>query len=412
MAPRGGKSETVKAYLEHALGCDPTTGVMYASYSAALANQASRQIRNEIQSGRAWGAHFPQVRLATDAKKVQQWRLGEGGGFIAAGVGGSLTGMGARIGVVDDPLKGRQQAESVKVREAVIDWFRADFFTRLEPGGILIIIQTRWHQNDLTGWLEQNLKGGDFGDFNWEVLTIPALCDEENDPLGRALGESFWPERWPAEKLLKNRKLLGEYDFASLYQQRPYLKGGSVFSDGVLRCELPISREHARVTLTADLAASVKTSADYSVLHALATWGRGADMTGAVLEVRRGRWTLQEQIAHFKAVQELYGSSFHVERSPNAIPVIQEARRQGVRIVEVRAEGDKYSRAMPWASAWNAGAVKVPFAPWANEYIAEHTAFKGDGSEEHDDAVDAAAYGWRIAQNSGSSIKVRGDSAG
>ena len=106
MPPRHGKSETVKAYLEWMLGKDPSTGVMFASYSGALANQASRQIRNEVQSGHAFTQHFPHVQLAPDAKKVQQWRLREGGGLIASGVGGSLTGMGARIGVIDDPLKG------------------------------------------------------------------------------------------------------------------------------------------------------------------------------------------------------------------------------------------------------------------------------------------------------------------
>ena len=343
---------------------------------------------------------------------MQQWRLREGGGLIASGVGGSLTGMGARIGVIDDPLKGRQQAESLKIREGCVDWFRADFFTRLEPGGILIVIQTRWHKGDLSGWIEENIKAGDFGDFNWDVLNLPALAEDENDPLGRKPGEALWPGNWPAEKLEKNRVVLGEYDFASLYQQRPFLKGGSVFTDQVERCTLPIPLDGARMTLAADLAASVKTSADSTALLALATWGKGAEMTGKVPEVRRGHFTLQEQIGKMLEMQARYGSPFHVERSPNAIPVIQEARRAGVRIIEVRAEGDKYSRAMPWASAWNTGMVQVPFAPWATTFISEHTEFKGDMTHDHDDQIDAAAYAWRIAQRAGSSFAVRSDAAG
>ena len=412
MPPRHGKSETVKAYLEWMLGLDPTTGVIFASYSSTLANVASRQIRNEIRSGNVFPHFFPHARLADDAKKVQQWRLQAGGGLIAAGVDGGITGMGARIGVIDDPLKNRKQAESSKVRGGVIDFFKADFFTRLEPGGILIVIQTRWHKADLSGWLEENIQTGEFGDFNWDVLNLPALCEAEDDPLERSPGEALFPELWPAEKLQANRAILGEYDFASLYQQRPFIKGGSVFTDEVLRCELPLSLEGARIVLTADLAASVKTSADATALQALAAWGRGADMTGAVVEVRRGRWEMTEQIRHMGEMQALYGQPFYVERSPNAIPVIQAARTAGVRIVELPPVGDKYSRAMPWASAWNGGRVRVAFAPWALLYITEHTEFKGDMSHDHDDQVDVGAYGWRIAQNSGSSMKVRGDAAG
>lgn len=412
MPPRHGKSETVKAYLEWKLGLDPTTGVMFASYSATLANQASRQIRNEVQSGNAFGHHFPHVKLAADAKKVQQWRLRENGGLIAAGVGGSLTGMGARIGVIDDPLKGREQADSLKIREKTIDWFRADFFTRLEPGGILIIIQTRWHKGDISGWVEENVKAGGFGDFNWDILNLPALAEDEDDPLGRAPGEALWPGNWPAEKLNANRAIVGEYDFASLYQQRPFLKGGSVFTDQVERFHLGELFLGWRITLSADLAASAKTSADYSVLLALAAQGKGAQMRARVLEVRRGRYTLQEQIMHMLELQELYGAPWHVENSPNAIPVIQEARRAGVRLVTVRPVGDKYSRAMPWASAWNGGRVEVAFAPWAGVYISEHTEFKGDLTHDHDDQVDASSQAWNIALKANQGFKVRSDAAG
>ena len=412
MPPRHGKSETVKAYLEWMLGKDPSTGVMFASYSGALANQASRQIRNEVQSGHAFTQHFPHVQLAPDAKKVQQWRLREGGGLIASGVGGSLTGMGARIGVIDDPLKGRQQAESLKIREGCVDWFRADFFTRLEPGGILIVIQTRWHKGDISGWIEENVKSGDFGDFNWDILNLPALAEDADDPLGRKPGEALWPGNWPADKLEKNRAILGEYDFASLYQQRPFLKGGSVFTDQVERFQPGEDLSGWRITLSADLAASIKTSADYSVLEALATEGKGAEMRGKVLEVRRGRFTVDEQIMHMLEMQEVYGAPWHVENSPNAIPVIQEARRRGVRIVTVRPVGDKYSRAMPYASAWNGGRVQVAFAPWAGTFIAEHTEFKGDMTHDHDDQVDASSQGWNIALKSGQGFAVRSDAAG
>jgi len=418
LPPRHSKSETVGAYLEWILGRDPSDRVLYTSYSGTLAYKRSRQIRNEIRDGHAFRRHFPGVSLASDSRKVSEWALAThghedgGGGMIAAGVGGSVTGMGARVGVVDDPLKGRKQAESPKVREAVIDWFRSDFFTRLEPDAIIIIIQTRWHKYDLTGWLLENKDGEDFGAFNWRVLSLPAIAEDDQDPLERPAGAALWPERWPIGKLTANRNLLGEYDWASLYQQRPFLKGGSVFTDGVKRCELPISLDGALVVLTADLAASVKTSADHSVFHAGATWGRGPEMTGKVLEVRRGRWSVDQQINHMQQMQALYGQPFYVERSPNAIPVIDVARSRGVRIIEVKPEGDKFSRAQPYASAWNGGRVEVPMAPWATVYISELTSFKGDGSDDADDQVDTGSYWWRIAQRAGASWSVRGEAAG
>jgi predicted phage terminase large subunit-like protein len=411
LPPRHGKSETVGAYAEWYLGAHPNANIIYASYSAALAYRRSRQIRNEIRDGRAFRRAYPHVALEPDARKVSQWQLTSGAGFIAAGVGGSITGMGATLAIIDDPLKGRRQAESLRVREAVIDWFRGDLFTRLEPDSILIVIQTRWHRGDLAGWLLEQRNSGEFGDYRWQVLSLPALA-EDDDPLGRAPGEALWPERWPADKLARNRQLLGEYDWASLYQQRPYLRGGAVFSDAVPRCEVtaPLP-EGARITITADLAASTRTAADYTVLHVGATWGQGAEMTGRVLEVCRGQWGIRRQIAEMLELQRRYGQPIYIERSPNAIPVIQQARSEGVQLIPVAPEGDKFSRAQPYAAAWNAGRVEVPFAPWATAYISELTSFKGDGSDEADDQVDAAAYWWRIAGRYGSSWSVKGETA-
>lgn len=399
------------AYVEHYLGRHPAHSVIFASYSANLANKRSRMVRNEIAGGRAFQGAFAGVELAQDAQKVTEWQLGDGGGFIAAGVGGSITGFGANLGVIDDPLKGRKQAESARVREGVIDWFKGDFFTRLEPDAILIIIQTRWHKADLTGWLLEHKDEEDFGDYRWKLLSLPALA-EEDDPLGRQAGEALWPERWPRGKLEANRNLLGDYDFASLYQQRPYLKGGSVFSDQVKRCETPPDLLGARIVVFADLAASVKTSADHSAFTVLATWGEAERMHAKVVEVRRGRWPINRVLAEMRELQQVYNQPIYVESSPNAIPVIQQARLEGLRVIPVKIEGDKFSGAQPWARAWNTGRVGVPFAPWATAYISEHASFKGDGGDEEDDQVDASAGAWRMAQRGAAHYGVEGASAG
>ena len=124
---------------------------MYASYTASLAYKRSRIIRNEIATGKTFRSSFPHTKLTGDAKAVTFWELLQGGGFIASGVGGSITGMGSSLPVIDDPLKGRKEAESQLIRQNVIDWFTSDLLTRLTPNANLIVVQTRWHPNDLTG---------------------------------------------------------------------------------------------------------------------------------------------------------------------------------------------------------------------------------------------------------------------
>lgn len=411
--PRHSKTETVKAWLERELGRHPQADAMYASYAVRLARTSSRGMRNEIASGNAFPRFFPGVRLAADSKSVTDWALTAGGQFRAAGVGGGLTGMGARYGVIDDPFKDRKQAESELVRDGVWEWFTSVFLTRLSPDATLVVMHTRWHPDDLAGRILARLAEGEsdeLGGLRWSHVNLPALA-EEDDPLGRAVGEPLWPQRYGLTRL-HGLRAVNEYDFSALFQQRPRKRGGSVFTDQVKRYDTPNLRD-AHLVISADLAASKRTSADHTAYHVLAANGRDPDMTGDVLEVRRGRWDIREQIAIGRELQERHGAALHVERSPNAIPVIQQMRAERLNVIEVPAVGDKFSRAQPWASAWNGGRVRLPAsAPWVDAYIAEHTSFTGTDADKDDDQVDAAAHGWRIAQRSGAQWGVRGATAG
>lgn len=398
MAPRHGKSESVKAYIEWHMGQHPDHSVMYGSYSARLAYRQSRAVRNEILTGRAFPQAFPQVQLARDERSKAQWQTSAEGGFLPAGVGGSITGFGAHLAVIDDPIKGRKQAESPIIRQGVIDWFKNDLYTRLAPDAILIVIQTRWHAEDLTGWLLENKDDEDFSDLNWKVLELPALAEptfDKPDPMNRVAGEALWPERWNSSKLEKTRRVLGDYDFSALYQQRPTVKGGTIFLESVARYDT--AAPAGKTVIFADTASSKRETADYS---AFSVW-RGYQLEGEacadLLEVVHGRFSITEFGAQAKRLQEQYGIPIHVEKNGVGLPIIQYLVSIGLNVVPVTVEGDKYTRSLPYSAAWNTGRIRLPrAAPWFGSWFSEHLAFTGTGSDSHDDQVDSGSGAWRV----------------
>jgi len=147
---------------------------------------------------------------------VQEWETTEGGGYRAAGVGGGITGMGAHVLVIDDPLKDRAEAESETVRDSIWDWYTSTAYTRLMPGGGVLVILTRWHGDDLAGRL---IKAAEEGGDQWEMVVYPALAEE--DEAHRKEGEPLHPERYSIQQLESIRRAIGPYDWSALYQQRP-----------------------------------------------------------------------------------------------------------------------------------------------------------------------------------------------
>lgn len=187
------------------------------------------------------------------SENVKRWRTSNGGFYRAVGVGGSITGRRADLGIIDDPVKGHEDAESPDQREKVWRWYQSDFYTRLKPDAAIIVIMTRWHEDDLGGRLLQAAADG--GD-QWEVINLPAICDSVNDPLGRPIGAALWPE-WLDEIALLGgerigtdgakipvpgiRKNVGEYVWGSLFQQDPKPRGSSFFD--IVDLLVPLSGE-------------------------------------------------------------------------------------------------------------------------------------------------------------------------
>jgi predicted phage terminase large subunit-like protein len=213
--PRHGKSYFISRWLPlWYMNWYPENEIMSTSYGATLASRWGKEVRNEISvNDRIW------ANVRADQKKSDDWRTTDGGGMTTAGVGGGLTGKGANLLIVDDPHKDWDEAMSPVKRKSVINWFNSVLYTRANPGATIIVVQTRWHEDDLSGYLMSDQHPDD-----WKLLKYPALA-EENDILGRAVGEPLCPERYGVKEIDKLRKI-GNYLFAGLYQQRPAPEGG------------------------------------------------------------------------------------------------------------------------------------------------------------------------------------------
>jgi hypothetical protein len=227
MPPRHGKSRRSARWAPlWYLSKHPDHRVMIASYSADLADDHGRWIRDAITG------YGDQVGLYLHAgsKAANRFDLADedgnrlDGGLVTAGVGGGLTGKGAHLAVVDDPIKDDADAQSPTMRKRLWEWWTSVLLTRIEPGGSVIVIQTRWHDDDLAGRI---LAGEDASD--WTILDLPAIADSADDPLGREIGSPLWPLRYGRKALAKIRRSVGERVWWSLFQQKPRPMSGGVW---------------------------------------------------------------------------------------------------------------------------------------------------------------------------------------
>lgn len=212
--------------------------VIAASHTADLAENFGRKVRNLVA-----GEHWRAVNaggLNPEMKSVANWSTTLGGEYFAVGFTGNVTGRRADLLLIDDPIKGREDADSVRIRNKVWDAYKSDLRTRMRPGGAIIIIQTRWHEDDLAGRIlpeDYDFRSGIVearDGEQWRVISIPAIA-EQNDVLGRSPGEALWPEWWPPGFLEQEKISQGPRNWAALYQQRPAPEEGDYFERGWIR---------------------------------------------------------------------------------------------------------------------------------------------------------------------------------
>lgn len=221
MPPRHGKSDmATQKFPSWILGKDPSLPVMVASYSDELATDFGQRTRDIMQLP-AYQVMFDS-KLRADAKARGKWMTEKGGGYIAVGVGGAQTGRGFKIGIVDDPFKNREEADSPVVRESRYKWYQSTFSTREEGNSMIIFILTRWHNDDLAGRvLRDSLEAKQNGESydEWDVIEYKAIATKNEE--WRDEGEALWPDKFSIDKLLKKKTEMGGYEFSALYQQTP-----------------------------------------------------------------------------------------------------------------------------------------------------------------------------------------------
>ncbi len=235
MPPRHGKSELAsRRFPAWYMGRNPDKQIIAASYNSDLASDFGREVRNIIRTNEF--SRLFNVKLAEDSRAAGRWNTDAGGAYVAAGVGTAVTGRGAHILLIDDPVKDREEAESELRRETIWNWYTSTAYTRLMPGGAVILIQTRWHEDDLGGrLLEAENNGGD----QWVKVNLPAIKD----------GQALWPERYDVDALKRIKAAIGPRDFEALYQQNPTPDDGTFFlRDWFKRHDDPPKLGHIYIT--------------------------------------------------------------------------------------------------------------------------------------------------------------------
>lgn len=256
------------------LGKTKTEPIICASYSGDLSKSWGRKVRNLIETRSSQNV-FPGLSLTEDQRAKGEWETKEGGSYYACGVDGSVTGRRAKLGLIDDPVKGRKEADSDTVKVSTWQWYNTDFLTRLKPDAAQVIIQTRWADDDLSGRLLPEDWDGESGVFigrdgkQWHVLNIQAEAEEgKNDPLGRQTGEFLWTEYFTLQFWQETKTAQQKADsrnWGALYQGRPTQEQGTYFQRAWFkRYPLGEHPEYCRFFGASDYAVSDDETADFT----------------------------------------------------------------------------------------------------------------------------------------------------
>ena len=227
MPPRHGKSQLLARWFPAWWQCrHPNRRIIISTHTSELAEQHGRKVRDII--GESGAMFSPPVAVNDKSRSAGRWDIkGREGGMYATGIGSAVVGFGADLLIVDDFVRNAEAAFSKHQRDKVWDWWQSEAFQRVEPGGAIVILATRWHEDDLIGRLIKQTAESGNDDEQWSVLRLPAIA-EADDPLGRAPGEALWPERWPLRDLAAKRAGMSPYFWSAQFQQRPVPEAGMV----------------------------------------------------------------------------------------------------------------------------------------------------------------------------------------
>jgi predicted phage terminase large subunit-like protein len=393
MPPRHGKSELAsRRFPAWYLGRNPMKQIIASSYSTDLAEEFGRNVRDIVRDS-TFSDVFDGISLSPDAKAIGRWNTTTGGIYKAAGVGKGISGFGADVFLIDDPVKDHAEADSDVYRDRVWNWYTSTAYTRLMPGASIVLIMTRWHDDDLAGrLLEEQKKGGD----TWEVLTLPAINEA---------GEALWPEWFDIEKLKQTEKVVGPRDWTALYQQEPIPEGGSFFQKSWVQWyEVP--PKHLRKYGASDYAVT-EGDGDWTV-HGIAGIDPNDDMY--ILDWYREQadpddWIdeLFDMAATHKPVEWGEEKGQIIKSLNSLIRKRQQEERNYFHRVQYPSTTDKAQRAQAIRGRMAQGKVFFPRTEWARKLIAELLRFPAG---KHDDQVDVLGLFGRMLDTM---IKAKGE---
>lgn len=383
LPPRHGKSEFISKYFSAwYLGTFPDRRVILTSYEADFAAQWGRRARELIEEhGKL--SFTEKIEVMPDSSSASRWDIkGHTGGMVTAGVGGPITGKGADLAIIDDPVKNAEQASSKTYRDKAWEWYQSTLYTRLEPNGAIILIMTRWNQGDLAGRiLEDMQQGGE----QWEVINLPAIA-ESNDQIARPVGTPLWPERFGLPELEKIKRTVGSYYWAALYQQRPTPQEGGMFKRQWFEIVDDYPRQCRKVRRW-DLAASQQ-KGDWTSGLLLGEW-QGIFYVIDLQHVRENPAGV-EALVRQTAERDSISTMIRMEQEPGSsgVNTIDNYARRvlvGYTFKGVPSTGPKEVRAQPVSAAAEAGNIKIVRGPWNAAFLDEVTLFPNG---DHDDIVD------------------------
>lgn len=375
------------------LGANPNKKIILASYGDDLARKMGRRTRSIIKQSRYSGIFG--TELTKESSAAQEFSLTNGSEYMSCGILGGVTGNRANGIIIDDPIKGREQANSETIRNKTYDAFEDDLKTRLIPGGWIVIIQTRWHENDLAGRILPEEWNGESGKIKckdgneWEIICLQAKCEVDNDPLGRSRGEYLWPEWF-------DRKHWAQFEdnartWSALYQQRPSPLDGDLFKPDQIKVIDAIPAERIQWVRGWDLAST--TDGDWTAGVKLGRMNDGRLIIADVLRIRKGP---DERDAAIINISAMDGRSVKISipQDPGQAgktQVLYLTRSLiGHIVISSPESGDKVTRAEPIAAQVNIGNVSMLRADWNQTFINELRMFPNGTNDDQVDALSRA----------------------
>lgn len=434
MPPRHAKSTySTEMFPSYFMARNPYRFTMSCSYSAELALGFGRKVRAVVEDPLIHQV-FPDFELSTSARAADVWQTKVGGEYVAVGLNGVTTGRAANLLIVDDPIKTREEAESMTKRNKVWDFYTASLENRMQPEAnglppIQIVILTRWHPDDLAGRL---METEDWQEGRWKHINYPAIRKSvhpvpvsrrslpEDDPdhvatldeyrslpskkryVSRLIDEALWHERFPLEVLYRKQRL-SPRDFASLYQQEPYIQGGNIIKAHWWRRYTHESKpdSFSTIIIAADTAFKKTETADYSVA-VVAGMDRYGDMY--ILDVHREKLDFPELKAFLIRLNNTWRGrglrAMYIEDKASGQSIIQELkRRSGMAVIPHKVVNDKVARVNAILPLIEGGRVLLPAdAPWLDIFVQECVTFP---ASMHDDQVDALAMALDVLSKTG-----------